>query len=728
MSPQFRFALCRIPARPNERPPAVFVDMCHFDGGQCAIRGVGPVDIALRDCTIGPGEAAIWLDNPRSTSPVPAELRLSHTSLMAGVDPVFRFDGSEARVWLDDCVIAPVGRSPATLVMIDNLRDLIWRGRSNVYAKIGVFQTFPGRSERQEPIVEFAKWIETPTDRRESGSRMVASSIWEAADPSQALATESDNPSRVFLVNRVVVPESGVGARQGPFGSILTNANVGLRARTEKAADASSSSRRTEIASSDGKRQEPDGSSSEKTELPAPMPLSTSNNPASIGVEDDPLDLPPMPPMTPPSSVAATSPAHGSGTGSEIPTSTLEQPGQDEKAHAAREVNGASQPPRDRKPALTGAEIVTKSEQLAAAILGLGKEGGAIRIAAGSVLELPVTVIDAVGRIELLAEPGPKRPLLRFRPAHTNQRSPVDWSVMIDLRAGSVHLQGIDLLVPNLEDLRTDRVAAAGLLPGAELSMTDCTVTLAVNRPGAALFVIQPEVAAAAFPVAGRTSGQSAVIRLRDCFLRSGGQGIAVSPGRRVDVELSNVLAATEGTLIHAFGGARPGRADSPAVKFRLSQVTARIKGGLVHLESTPEEPEIPFTAIVAENTILSTANREGPLFRLDGRDQLDDLGNKIQWEGRRVAYDRIKTYRRDEIVKAGGTPRVYNRADWTSAFLPKDDSPMLEEVSFLREADPSQAFWNLERDDFRLSPQSALIEMGPDMGRIPQPPADGTR
>ena len=299
---------------------------------------------------------------------------------------------------------------------------------------------------------------------------------------------------------------------------------------------------------------------------------------------------------------------------------------------------------------------------------------------------------------------------------------------MLDLRAGSLHLQGIDIFVPDLENLRTDRLAAAGLLPGAELSMTDCTVTLAVNRPTAALFVVQPEVATAGFPASGRASGQSAVIRLRDCFLRSGGQGIAVPSGRRIDLELSNVLAGTEGTLVHAFGGARPGRADSPAVKFHLNQVTARIKGGLVHLDSTPEEPGLPFASIFAENSVLSTANREDPLFRLDGRDQLDDLGNKIQWEGRRVAYDRIKTYRRDEIVKAGATPRIYNRADWTSAFLPKDESPMLEDVSFLRETDQAQSAWNLERDNLRLSPQSILVEMGPDIGRIPQPPVDGSR
>src|SRR4029077_13599137 len=139
---------------------------------------------------------------------------------------------------------------------------------------------------------------------------------------------------------------------------------------------------------------------------------------------EDPLDLPPMPPMTPPSSVAATAPAREPGTGSEIAASTVEQPRRDDQAQSTREGADPAQPPRDRKPSLSGEEIVTKTDQLLAALLRLGNQGGAIRIAAGAILELPATVIDGSRRIELLAEPGAKRPLLRFRPAQANQRSP----------------------------------------------------------------------------------------------------------------------------------------------------------------------------------------------------------------------------------------------------------------------------------------------------------------
>ena len=79
---------------------------------------------------------------------VAAELRLIHTSILAGDGPVFRFEGSLVRAWLDDTVIAPAGRSPATLVMIDEPRNLIWHGRSNVFSQIGTYLTsFGGKGQ-----------------------------------------------------------------------------------------------------------------------------------------------------------------------------------------------------------------------------------------------------------------------------------------------------------------------------------------------------------------------------------------------------------------------------------------------------------------------------------------------------------------------------------------------------------------------------------------------------
>ncbi len=557
---------------------------------------------------------------------------------------------------------------------------------------------------------------------------MVTASIWEAADPLVALAAETDNPTRVFLLNEAVAQGSDAGASQGPFGSIRRTTKVVMRPRSPGDEVDPALALRTESTPQERKRREPAVGAAVEKETPAPMPVATSNNPTVSPFDDEPAEfqtMPPMPPM-PTAAQVASGAADGPMIGAENATAAAGQPRREEPDRSNREATDLSQPDHDRRLPVKDQEIVRTSEQLLAILHRLGSQGGVIRIAAGAVLDLPATVIEGTGRFQLLAEPGGKRPLLRFRPAQAVQRSPVAWTVMLDLRAGLLHLQGVDLVVPDVENLRTDRLAVVGLLPGAEFTMTDCTMTLAVNRPGAALFVVQPEVTSGGAAGSGGTSGQSAVVHLRDCFLRSGGEGVVVAGGRRIDLMLSNVLTAAESSLVHAFGGARAGRAEFPAVKIHLSQVTARIKAGLVHLDSTPEQPELPFTSILAENTILSTANHDDPLFRLDGRDQLDELENKIQWDGRKIAYDRIKTYRRDEVARTGGTPRIYNRADWTSAFRPKDESPILGDVSFFREIDPAQPAWRLDRDDLRLAPQSPLGDTGPDVSRIPEPPSEG--
>ena len=181
----------------GDRPPILFADSCHFDGGQVAVIADGPSDVVLRDCTLGPARSSIWFDNSRSTAPVAGELRLIHTSILAGDGPVFRFEGSLIRAWLDDTVIAPAGRSPATLVMIDEPRNLIWHGRSNVFSQIGTYLTsFGGKGQTSSSITEFSGWEQSPTDFREVGSRVSGASVWDAADPMKALSQERENPTR----------------------------------------------------------------------------------------------------------------------------------------------------------------------------------------------------------------------------------------------------------------------------------------------------------------------------------------------------------------------------------------------------------------------------------------------------------------------------------------------------------------------------------------------------
>ena len=123
------------------------------------------------------------------------------------------------------------------------------------------------------------------------------------------------------------------------------------------------------------------------------------------------------------------------------------------------------------------------------------------------------------------------------------------------------------------------------------------------------------------------------MIQIRDSFLRSGGAGITLGAGRELVVEMTNVLVGTEGSLIHAFGSPRGPRRDLAVVEVRMDQVTSRVKGGLVHLESTRDEPDLTAVKILVENSIVSTTAGDDPLFRIEGQEQLDPLGDKIRWD-----------------------------------------------------------------------------------------------
>jgi serine/threonine protein kinase len=728
------------PSAALERPPVVLADACHFDGGQTAILAQGTAEVVLRDCTLGPGEPSIWFDNSRGTVPVPADLRLIHTSILAGSQPVFRFDGSQARVWVDDSTIASAGRTSATLVWVDHSRNLTWRGRSNLYSQIGTFLTGSSSSDRGEKIDQFSRWCATTSELRETGSQLWPDSVWESADPLQALFVERDNPTRVFLLAEAITARSDVGARQGPFGSSLKNVHLSRRQNPRP---------NESLVPSVPKRREeplPLGPEDEADQLAArsvtgePRPLAGAPSddtpttpPAAAG---DPGTLPTMPPMPPPTLAQAENDGLPESSADPSPSSAASASPREQPATASRPSSEPVRVDRYRSGVAEDEDIIRSAEQFLTMFERLRSHGGTLRIAAGADLELPTIVVQGQARYHLLAAPGATRPRLRYKPAEAAARSPLDWSVLLELRSGSLHIEGIDVIVGDSEPPRTERMAVAGLFAGADLSMADCTLTLAVTRTGEAAikdaaFVVE----AAPADAAGRSlapkgddpeSSRGAHISLRDCFLRSGGDGIAVASSRKLELELANVLFCSDGTLLHASGGPRQQRSDTLAVRARIEQVIARVKGGLVHLDSAPDQPELATVGVVAENSIVSTANRDEPLFRLDGREPTDDLGEKVRWEAHKVAYDQIKTYRRDEVVQTGVKPRIYDREDWLSAFLPKDKSPIAGDVKFLHEAEPSRAAWKLQRDDLRLAPTSPMAGAGPDLSRIPQAPPMG--
>ena len=405
------------------------------------------------------------------------------------------------RTWVDDTVIAPAGRSPATLVMIDEVRNLIWHGRSNVFSQIGTYLiSFGGKGQQRSPITEFSGWEQSPTDFREVGSRVSGTSVWDAADPMKSLSQERENPTRVFLLNPRLTATSDPGARQGPFGSMLKNVRLAQANGPETEEELPASPRRTTVEVASAK---PPQISEEPSAPITNSERATTSNPAEVAIDPatalpamDPMNLPSMPPMVTPGSAIPTEPDIRGDL--EVPKApslpTPPTPSPVARIEAVKPVaESTSNPGRSRTPVapFSDEDVIHSSEQFLTMFGRLGPQGGSLRIAAGADLELPTLPIEGPGQFKIIAEQGLVRPRLRFRPPEIAPTSPSEWSVMFNLRSGSLALEGLDLIVPDLETLHADRVALAGLLRSTKLTIVNCTLSLAGRRPSASIFILK---------------------------------------------------------------------------------------------------------------------------------------------------------------------------------------------------------------------------------------------
>ncbi len=214
----------------------------------------------------------------------------------------------------------------------------------------------------------------------------------------------------------------------------------------------------------------------------------------------------------------------------------------------------------------------------------------------------------------------------------------------------------------------------------------------------------------------------SAQVRATDCLLRGGGDILDVAAGRRLDVELSNCVLGAGGSLVHGHG--LPRGATTEPLKVTLRQVTARLAGGLVQLESAPGEPDLPTCEVVARDTILATNSKDGPLVRIDGQDGLEALREQVKWEGHGVVYHQIETYRRDQTAQPGMLPVRFDRPSWLVAVAPGEDAPIHGDARFLTPWEPNRSPASMTRDDAKLDLDAPAPAAGPDLSRIPPPPA----
>ncbi len=403
----------------GDRPPLVFADACHFDGGQVGLVTEGPAEILLRDCTMGPGSPTVWLNNGSAAGLVPTSIHMRHCSLMTGSGPVFDVQGTLARIMVEDCVIAPAETSAPTLIAIDSPRNLTWRGRYNLYSRIRAFLEPTRKSEAARGIEDFDHWKETPSEVRELGTEQVAAALWRSSQPWQELLIEQDNPTQAFQLASAFLKSPLTGARQGPYGARLADPTLLPESPLEVQSATSPTPAGETSASPPGTIPATPPSASSRTPQDLTMLTRRPANgvdrpvPATSAVteeDDDPGNLPTMLPMSmPPAAGGARENANADapGTASSPPVAKASQPGPPAESKIAVATSGT--PSVRRQDESSRAELIHTAEQFSAALHRLGSKGGTLKIARDTDLELPMTEFAGSTRWSVEAEPGARR-------------------------------------------------------------------------------------------------------------------------------------------------------------------------------------------------------------------------------------------------------------------------------------------------------------------------------
>ncbi|MDG3005234.1 serine/threonine-protein kinase [Paludisphaera mucosa] len=706
----------------GDRPPAIVAAQCHFDPGAAAFDCEGPADVQLLDCTFGPGGTAIVLDDADAAAAGPRDVLIVRSSFMAGVAPVFQVRGSLARFQADDCVFAPADASasavtsPRVLALVDNPRNLAWAGRSNLYGKFDVLLDVAGKPASEEAVRDFDRWR---SDLREARSTLATAPVWESPDPARELALGREAPSRAFRVAAVDGVATPPGAQRGPFGTRI------LAAGPPPAAAASPTTAMTTAPAVEPVKAAPS---------PAPVPTAAElvaaaaargrESSAAVAPAVAALVTTPDPPTMPP--MATTDLSGGDEVAFPLAVAPSSRP-DPTPAAAAEPPARAAEPAPDRTralpaPALEVAiadeDVVRSAEQLRNMIAHHGPGGGVIHVAAGVDLEL-ATLDFPAGSWTIAAEPGERRPRLRFHPSPFGSSSST-WTSLFNVQGGELKLRGLDVMIQDFDHQSMGRLAAVGLSAGSGLELVDCTISLVGQAPSHAVVAVLP-VKPTAAPATGTAPPRPAVVRIRDGFLRTAGDAVAVASNQRLDCRLDNVIVAADGSLLRTQGGTAPVR-DEPTLTLRLEHVLARAKGGLVHMESSVDEAELPLAQVDARDSVLSTGAEGSPLFRVDGRGRVEGLADRIRWTGENVAYHEISVYRVDDGGQTGVSPKRYTRTDWLNSFVARDEAPVLD-VEFVDRKAPALPARALSPEALRLAPRAPLARKGPDYATIPAAP-----
>ncbi len=749
-----------IPIR-NRRTDLVsaVIEECAIIGGDDAIQTMIPVDLTIVDGFVAVGGSVIAMmdrndqrrirssgtfDNP-SASEIQGDktrLHLERLSIRAaGLEPVFRFRGTEVVVRSYDLLVSPPDQlgledqDQITLVQTEDSTSLRWTGVDNLYNRISTYLDVVDFATGLsiDELRSFQDWVDA-TDRGELGRSQASDrDLWDAVDPALALVAGLP-PESAFLLRQdafdlgsrervlgVVVP----GARRGPSGATdrlnssqvqLTDSSVPVDLTPEFSGDLES-----EIeADDDVNGPYNDG----------PMPIATSdlgkpNRPtesvrqrSEISTENVVVELD-QPPSTPSRTITSREPVEG-----ELPPVFQGPPTIDDRS--------LEMLPSGSGEKLTETGPVRNTIELLERIKRLGSRGGTIELADDASFVLSAISLEGITQLELVASGiGPGRPLIRFQPQADFDRSfkttPRSFFFYLTTDSG-LTLRGVDIVIdPELATPKKGELAAFLVEPGAALRLDRCTIT----QPGdqSSTVVALPEVSPLDDPEDTGPEDR-ARIDFTSSLIRAGGDVFSLGGPSSARLTLDNTIVVSEGALVHVNGHAplEPESSNLHEIELRLQWVTAINRGGLGYFKGDLGRREFVDTKVELIKSIVGTGTKDGVLFRVEGSpdDQLDQSTIEIL-ESRDVAYHQVEIFRRESSSMPGSLRNDTDLEGWTESLGDSEAGARYGDVGFSGGSLELKNLWEVLPEELKPNPIGIADDIGPNLRQIPEPPTNSS-
>ncbi len=426
---------------------------------------------------MGPAAPSIWFDETRSelaarrrASPDPLE----HPRRARAGLPIRTAAMVRARV--DDCVIAPAGRSPATLVHgRGSAEPELARSSQSLRLDLPLPHDAGGLAPAGRRSRISRRGSRSAAEPRESGSQ-VASSRRLGGRRTRSLALDAGaRESDARLPARSQARGgSDVGASQGPFGSILKNVRLAQRTAVHpdrrRGASPRRGRRRSRCRIPKRRRERP------PTRRPCP---STSRPAVADATTASGDDTSPMPPPDPDEFALHAADGHVGRRPARYAKHRMRRKPVAVTATAPATAGRIRPGPRRPRLRLHAPPMVPSPTRMSSAApssswrCSAGSATGADR--SGSAPEWTSSCRPSwskgAGPIRFRSRPKPEvaGPGSVSAPRRWPAARSTEWIGLFGVRSGSLRLQGLDLVVTQPENLPADRLAAITVAPGAEL-------------------------------------------------------------------------------------------------------------------------------------------------------------------------------------------------------------------------------------------------------------------